>query len=133
MHHCNGRSAFGTTLSTQPLMAGGLSLTRVRGGVGVPAGSIGGGLTHSTAARQLPAKSATKSAPPKPKPKPKLVRAPRCEMVVAVFEYSAQNDQELSFDEGDEIELLQRTNADWWRGRIAVAQGAAKSCRPEDC
>ena len=52
-------------------------------------------------------------------------------MVVAVFEYSAQNDQELSFDEGDEIELLQRTNADWWRGRIAVAQGAAKGAARE--
>jgi hypothetical protein len=51
---------------------------------------------------------------------------PAREVVEAQYDYTAQNVGELGFAEGDELELLQRTNDDWWRGRSLAAGAAGK-------
>ncbi|CAA7271419.1 unnamed protein product [Cyclocybe aegerita] len=71
--------------------------------------------------------AATKRAPPPPpplKPKPKPP-APQIRYVVALYDFAAQADGDLSFNAGDRIELVQKTESaeDWWTGRINGQQG----------
>jgi len=68
---------------------------------------------------------ATKRAPPpppgaKPAPKPPVVH-----YVVALYDFEAQADGDLSFRTGDQIELLEKTNSseDWWTGRLNGQKG----------
>ncbi|KAG6837222.1 hypothetical protein H0H93_013090 [Arthromyces matolae] len=68
--------------------------------------------------------AATKRAPPPPppmKPKPK----PQVQYVVALYDFAAQADGDLSFNTGDHIELVERTQntEDWWTGRLNGVQG----------
>ncbi len=68
------------------------------------------------------------------------------EQVVALFTYEAQNDDELSFHKGSVINVLNKDDADWWKGEVngttgvfpsnyvspladAMAQGQAQSCK----
>ncbi|XP_077988866.1 osteoclast-stimulating factor 1-like [Glandiceps talaboti] len=60
-------------------------------------------------------------APPKP-PKPGLVKVFR-----AVYKYEAQQDDELSFDEGDVLYILDMKNADWWKARCGGKGGLIPS------
>lgn len=68
-----------------------------------------------------------KRAPPpvpalKPKPKPPV---PAPTYVVALYDFAAQADGDLSFNVGDRIEIVKRTqNAeDWWTGRLNGQEG----------
>lgn len=68
--------------------------------------------------------AATKRAPPPPpgpKPKPK----PEIKYVVALYDFVAQADGDLSFKTGDRIELLEKTASaeDWWTGRVNGKKG----------
>ncbi|EJD55053.1 BAR-domain-containing protein [Auricularia subglabra TFB-10046 SS5] len=68
--------------------------------------------------------AATKRAPPPPpgpKPKPK----PEIKYVVALYDFEAQADGDLSFKTGDRIELLEKTasSEDWWTGRVNGQKG----------
>ncbi|KAF9001389.1 BAR-domain-containing protein [Hymenopellis radicata] len=68
--------------------------------------------------------AATKRAPPPPpplKPKPK----PAVQYVVALYDFAAQADGDLSFNTGDRIEIVERTASaeDWWTGRLNGQQG----------
>ncbi|ORX69311.1 hypothetical protein DL89DRAFT_224241 [Linderina pennispora] len=56
-----------------------------------------------------------------PVPRP----GPRPQFVVAIYDYAAQAEGDLSFREGDRIELVQRTAAkdDWWTGRLNGVTG----------
>ena len=69
--------------------------------------------------------AATKRAPPPPplKPKPKIV--PQPVYVIAMYDFQAQADGDLSFKTGDQIEIVERSaNAeDWWTGRLNGVQG----------
>ncbi|TFK40932.1 hypothetical protein BDQ12DRAFT_646537 [Crucibulum laeve] len=72
------------------------------------------------------AAAAAKRAPPPPpalKPKPKPT--PQVQYVVALYDFAAQADGDLSFNAGDRIELVERTasSEDWWTGRINGQQG----------
>ncbi|KIL70605.1 hypothetical protein M378DRAFT_155540 [Amanita muscaria Koide BX008] len=63
-------------------------------------------------------------APPPPPPlksKPKQA----AKYVVALYDFVAQADGDLSFNAGDKIELVERTASaeDWWTGRINGNQG----------
>ena len=40
------------------------------------------------------------------------------DQVVALFPYTAQNDDELSFLQGDVIRVVDREDAAWWKGQI---------------
>ncbi|KAF8060955.1 hypothetical protein FPV67DRAFT_1512275 [Lyophyllum atratum] len=82
--------------------------------------------TPSSSGNGAAALAATKRAPPPPpplKPKPKVV--PRVQYVVALYDFAAQAEGDLSFNTGDRIEIVERsTNAeDWWTGRLNGEQG----------
>ncbi|KAF8973843.1 hypothetical protein BDZ97DRAFT_397918 [Flammula alnicola] len=82
--------------------------------------SVSSGSTASAAA------AAAKRAPPPPPPlKPKPKPAPQVKYVVALYDFAAQTDGDLSFSAGDRIELVEKTQSaeDWWTGRINGAQG----------
>lgn len=63
-----------------------------------------------------------KPPPPPPlKPKPKTEK----QYVVALYDFEAQADGDLSFRAGDRIEVVHKTNSseDWWTGKLNGAQG----------
>ena len=39
-------------------------------------------------------------------------------MVQALFPFTAKDDDEISFDAGDWITVLDKSNADWWKGQV---------------
>jgi hypothetical protein len=45
------------------------------------------------------------------------------EKVVALYPYSALNEDELSFEKDDVIILLAREEASWWRGELKGVSG----------
>ncbi|KAM0246480.1 hypothetical protein ACHAQJ_010197 [Trichoderma viride] len=64
--------------------------------------------------------------PPPPKPKPtRLSGAPAPETVTALYDFAAQAEGDLSFQTGDIIEIIQRTQNDneWWTGKVNGKQG----------
>lgn len=83
------------------------------------------GRSSSTAGNYSSAAKA-KAAPPPPKPKPgRLSGAPVVETVTALYPYEAQAEGDLSFNAGDTIEVVQRTDnvEEWWIGKIGGRQG----------
>ena len=50
--------------------------------------------------------------PPKPQPKPRNVKIMR-----AIFDYSAEEEDELSFLAGDILYILDQSEDDWWKAR----------------
>ncbi|KAK2461738.1 hypothetical protein APHAL10511_006201 [Amanita phalloides] len=68
----------------------------------------------------------TKKAPPPPPPlKSKPKPASAVKYVVALYDFAAQTEGDLSFNAGDRIELVERTasSEDWWTGRVNGRQG----------
>ena len=41
----------------------------------------------------------------------------------ALFDFVAQEDNELSFNRGDLIKITDSTNQDWWNGKIDNREG----------
>lgn len=83
------------------------------------------GRASSTAGNYASAAKA-KPAPPPPKPKPgRLSGVPVAETVTALYPYDAQAEGDLSFNAGDIIEVVQRTDnvEEWWIGKIGGRQG----------
>jgi amphiphysin len=67
-----------------------------------------------------------RAAPPRPKPKPsRLSGAPAAETAVALYDYEAQAEGDLSFSTGDVIEIVTRTGNEneWWIGKIKGKHG----------
>jgi len=66
-----------------------------------------------------------KKAPPPPPLKPKPSSGPPVQYVVALYDFVAQADGDLSFNTGDRIEVVERTASaeDWWTGRVNGKQG----------
>ncbi|KAJ8091332.1 BAR adaptor protein Hob1 [Marasmius tenuissimus] len=80
----------------------------------------------SPAGSAAAAAAATKRAPPPPPPlKPKPQLAPKPQIVVALYDFDAQADGDLSFKVGDRIEIVEKTTSseDWWTGRLNGQQG----------
>ncbi|EPQ61224.1 BAR-domain-containing protein [Gloeophyllum trabeum ATCC 11539] len=73
------------------------------------------------------AAAAAKRAPPPPPPplKPKPKAEPPVQYVVALYDFEAQAEGDLSFSAGDRIELVEKTESqeDWWTGRLNGRQG----------
>ncbi|KAF8807625.1 BAR-domain-containing protein [Phlegmacium glaucopus] len=70
--------------------------------------------------------AASKRPPPPPPPlKPKPKPGPQIKYVVALYDFVAQTDGDLSFNTGDRIELVEKTQSseDWWTGRLNGVQG----------
>lgn len=74
----------------------------------------------------LGAAAAAKAKPPPPKPKPtRLSGVPNAETCTALYDYEAQADGDLSFNTGDTIEIISRTQNEneWWTGKVGTRQG----------
>lgn len=74
----------------------------------------------------LTASGSIKKAPPPPPPlKSRVSTAPSAQYCVALFDYVAQAEGDLSFKVGDRIEIVERTESqdDWWTGRVNGQQG----------
>lgn len=58
--------------------------------------------------------------PPRPRPAPKTA-----EVCTALYDFNAQTPSDLSFQEGDTIEIVRRTDSteDWWLGRLNGVEG----------
>ncbi|XP_013876129.1 SH3 domain-containing protein 19 [Austrofundulus limnaeus] len=56
----------------------------------------------------------------KPKPKPAAISGPRCE---ARFDFEGEHSDELSFSEGDVIQLKEYVGQDWARGQVGISIG----------
>ncbi|KAF8912890.1 hypothetical protein CPB84DRAFT_1759797 [Gymnopilus junonius] len=82
-----------------------------------PSASIGSAASAPAAAKRAP--------PPPPPLKPKPKPAPQIKYVVALYDFAAQADGDLSFAAGDRIELIEKTESaeDWWTGRLNGVQG----------
>jgi len=80
-----------------------------------PPYSQGGAITAAAAAKRAP--------PPPPPLKPKLKSA--AHYVVALYDFEAQADGDLSFNTGDRIEIVEKTESveDWWTGKLNGQQG----------
>uniref|UniRef100_A0A3Q3AEN1 SH3 domain-containing protein n=1 Tax=Kryptolebias marmoratus TaxID=37003 RepID=A0A3Q3AEN1_KRYMA len=43
--------------------------------------------------------------------------------VIAMYDYTAANQDELSFSKGQLINILDKTNPDWWKGEASGVTG----------
>ncbi|KAL9057321.1 MAG: hypothetical protein Q9162_002395 [Coniocarpon cinnabarinum] len=77
-----------------------------------------------TAGALAAAAAGKKPAPPPPKPKPGRL-SHQAENVTALYDYEAQQHGDLSFSEGDVIEIIHRTDDqnEWWTGRVGGREG----------
>ncbi|KAF1801808.1 hypothetical protein V8B55DRAFT_1474136 [Mucor lusitanicus] len=69
--------------------------------------------------------AAAKRAPPPPPPSRKPVMAPSEPTARALYAFDGQQQGDLSFQEGDVITIVQKTDSqdDWWTGKINGRQG----------
>ena len=56
---------------------------------------------------------------PAPKPKPKIQKP----QVKALYDYDARDVDELTFKEGQFIELISEDPSGWWQGKIGAKSG----------
>ncbi|TLD07834.1 hypothetical protein PgNI_10479 [Pyricularia grisea] len=101
-----------------------------------------GGYSHPQPHRQPSSSSisaasiaAKKKPPPPPPPKPRIPAAkPPDEFVVAMFAFPGQGKGDLSFEAGDRIRIIKKTQTadDWWEGEIDGRKGSfpANYCQP---
>ncbi|KAK7115759.1 unconventional myosin-Ie-like isoform X2 [Littorina saxatilis] len=61
------------------------------------------------------------SGRPKPTPKPKL--EPQLPKASCLYAYDAQDTDELSFNEGDVINIIKEDDSGWWRGKLRGKEG----------
>ncbi|XP_048733743.1 osteoclast-stimulating factor 1-like [Ostrea edulis] len=66
--------------------------------------------------------TARPSRPPPPVPKPGHVKVVR-----AMYRYDAQQVDELSFEEGDTLYILDMSNTDWWKAKCGKKTGLIPS------
>jgi len=60
--------------------------------------------------------------PPKPQPKPRNVKIMR-----AIYDYRAEEEDELSFTVGDILYILDQSEEDWWKARCKGKEGLIPS------
>ncbi|PSN74689.1 hypothetical protein BS50DRAFT_567487 [Corynespora cassiicola Philippines] len=80
---------------------------------------------NSSATNLSPNPAAGKKKPPPPPP-PKKIGSFHGEYVTAMYDYEGQTEGDLSFNEGDRIRVLKKTNSsqDWWEGELRGQKGS---------
>jgi len=71
---------------------------------------------QTLAASPAPGDSSSRSATPVSYPAPSV--APAVEQVVALYNYQAQNDDEMSFSKSSVINVVDNSDPDWWKGEL---------------
>ncbi|CAN9500203.1 unnamed protein product [Ophioblennius macclurei] len=66
--------------------------------------------------------STSKTTPTEPTP-PKLAPASTVCQVIGMYDYVAQNDDELAFQKGQVIIVLNKDDCDWWKGELNGREG----------
>jgi amphiphysin len=98
-----------------------------RPGVGRSGSTVKSPPPYSSSSAGVAAASAgaTKRPPPPLPGKPKPGAAVAVQHVVALYDYAAQAEGDLSFNAGDRIEVVEKTASaeDWWTGKINGQQG----------
>uniref|UniRef100_A0A0W0F9Y5 BAR-domain-containing protein n=1 Tax=Moniliophthora roreri TaxID=221103 RepID=A0A0W0F9Y5_MONRR len=127
------RSASGSSMGRSPSMASSMSSSSTFSKKAPPPPPSSSSLaappppySPSGAGSSAASAVAAKKAPPPPpplKPKPSLVPKPK--FVVALYDFQAQAEGDLSFNVGDRIEIVEKTASaeDWWTGRLNGQQG----------
>ncbi|CAL1534478.1 unnamed protein product [Lymnaea stagnalis] len=59
----------------------------------------------------------------RPRPKPKITPKPQLPQCKCLYAYDAQDTDELSFNEGDIIDLVNEDASGWWRGKLRGREG----------
>lgn len=82
-----------------------------------PPYTVGNGVAASSVVGKKP--------PPPPPLKPKPKTEPPKQYVVALYDFEAQAEGDLSFRAGDRIEVVEKTasSEDWWTGKLNGVQG----------
>jgi ankyrin repeat protein len=65
----------------------------------------------------------SKRPPPKPVPR----KPGHVEVVKAIYPYAAQNVDELSFEEGDTLYIIEKQDDGWWRAKCGKKEGLIPS------
>jgi len=69
-------------------------------------------------------KVSPKPAPPKVQPKPPAAAtSPGKQQAKALYDFDAENEDELAFKEGEVISVIDKSNNDWWEGEIGSRRG----------
>lgn len=56
-------------------------------------------------------------AAPYPPPDPRLSYIPQGPIFIALFDYDQRTNEDLSFNKGERLEILNNTDGDWWQAR----------------
>ncbi|KAL4399235.1 BAR adaptor protein Hob1 [Malassezia pachydermatis] len=109
----------GQSLSTRPR---GQTVQGEKGKAAVAAAAVPATATAASSSVPPPAYSPSTAGVTAAAGKPSAMSA---DYVVALYDYTATADGDLSFKAGDRIEVLQRTPSteDWWTGRLNGVQG----------
>lgn len=61
-----------------------------------------------------------------PPPPPKRLASTQAQFVTALYDFAGQNEGDLSFQEGDQIRVVKKTESmnDWWKGEIRGVTGS---------
>ncbi|KAJ3162752.1 cytoskeletal protein binding protein [Geranomyces michiganensis] len=96
--------------------------------VSTPVGAVPSPVSHAPAGH-LPLPSPHKPAivehPPQPSPSPQPVQPPAEErkIAVALYDYEATSDEELTIRENDNLLVLDTSDEEWWRVRLISKKG----------
>jgi ankyrin repeat protein len=63
----------------------------------------------------------------RPPPKPVPRKPGHVQVVKAIYPYTAQNSDELSFEEGDTLYIIEKQEDGWWRARCGKKEGLIPS------
>lgn len=94
-------------------------------GYGAGAAGYGGGAAAAAATGYCGHQRSTSRSGPSPPPPPPIANKAKTQYVVALYDYDAQADGDLSFKKDDKIEVIERTadQNDWWTGRLRGQTG----------
>ena len=74
-----------------------------------------------------------KKPPPKKRAKPPIASKPKLPMCRALYDYDATDTDELTFREGDLIEIVKKDESGWWSGKFKGKEGLFPNNYVDEC